>query len=60
LDFYLHTIEVFSVKPSDSTFCGGGIIVCDGGFAFLVSSFSVLVDPDLGLSSSFVVLNNTD
>jgi len=60
LNFDLHSIEIFSIKPGDGTFSGSGVIISYSGFAFLFSSITVLVYPDFGFSGAFVVLDHSN
>jgi len=60
LNFNLHAIEIFAIKPCDCTSSSGGIVISYGSFTFLFSSFTVLVNPDLWFSGLFVVLDYTN
>jgi len=60
LNFDLHSIEIFAVKPGDGTFSGSRVVISYGGFAFLFSSITVLVYPDFGFSGAFVVLDHAN
>jgi len=60
LNFDLHSVEVFAIKPCDGTLGGGGIVIRHGGFALLVTGLAVFVDPDFWLASLLVVLDHAD
>ena len=60
LDFDLAAVEVLAVEPGDGALGSCGVVISDGGFALLGAGFSVLVDPDLGLASLLVVLDDAD
>jgi len=60
LNFDLHTLEVFTIKPCNGTLGGLWIIIGNGSFSLLIPGFAVFVDPDLGFSSLLIVLDHAN